>query len=171
MVCKSLCDKTACPGRLPLPTPNVDHLPLLHRSLLSHLGLLHVLENIRCDLPLCTPPPGGCRAHSHSLFAQVSPSRRSLPRALLPPHGSCFFLSIQLSASHTLYWGKESAQGCIPQRLLGRPDEALGGGNQGGRLWQFAHPRPLSLLQRGLAPRSKGKARAELRPARRQASG
>ena len=34
---------------------------------------------------------------------------------------------------------------------------------QGGRLWQFAHPRPLSLLQRGLAPRSKGKARAELR--------
>ena len=31
-----------------------------------------------------------------------------------------------------------------------------------GRLWQFAHPRPLSLLQRGLAPRSKGKARAEL---------
>ena len=38
-----------------------------------------------------------------------------------------------------------------------------------GRLWQFAHPRPLSLLQRGLAPRSKGKARAELRPARRQA--
>ena len=37
-----------------------------------------------------------------------------------------------------------------------------------GRLWQFAHPRPLSLLQRGLAPRSKGKARAELRPARRQ---
>ena len=37
------------------------------------------------------------------------------------------------------------------------------------RVWQFAHPRPLSLLQRGLAPRSKGKARAELRPARRQA--
>ena len=37
-----------------------------------------------------------------------------------------------------------------------------------GRLWQFAQPRPLSLLQRGLAPRSKGKARAELRPARRQ---
>ena len=29
-----------------------------------------------------------------------------------------------------------------------------------GRLWQFAHPRPLILLQRGLAPRSKGKARA-----------
>ena len=27
--------------------------------------------------------------------------------------------------------GKESAQGCIPKRLLGRPDEALGGGNQG----------------------------------------
>ena len=27
-----------------------------------------------------------------------------------------------------------------------------------GRLWQFAHPWPLSLLQRGLAPRSKGKA-------------
>ena len=26
---------------------------------------------------------------------------------------------------------------------------------------QFAHPRPLSLLQRGLAPRSKGKARAD----------
>ena len=32
-----------------------------------------------------------------------------------------------------------------------------------------AHPRPLSLLQRGLAPRSKGKARAGLTPARRQA--
>ena len=27
--------------------------------------------------------------------------------------------------------GKESAQGCIPKRLLGRPDEALGEGNQG----------------------------------------
>ena len=40
-----------------------------------------------------------------------------------------------------------------------------------GRLWQCAHPRPLSLLQRGLAPRSNGKARAELRPARRQARG
>ena len=39
---------------------------------------------------------------------------------------------------------------------------------QCGRLWQFEHPRPLSLLQRGLAPRSKGKARAELRPARSQ---
>ena len=26
--------------------------------------------------------------------------------------------------------GKESAQGCIPQRLLGRPDEALGGGSR-----------------------------------------
>ena len=37
-----------------------------------------------------------------------------------------------------------------------------------GRLWQFSHPRPLSLLQRGLAPRFKGKAGAELRPARRQ---
>ena len=24
--------------------------------------------------------------------------------------------------------GKESAQGCIPKRVLGRPDEALGGG-------------------------------------------
>ena len=27
--------------------------------------------------------------------------------------------------------GKESAQGCIPKRLPGRPDEALGGGKQG----------------------------------------
>ena len=27
--------------------------------------------------------------------------------------------------------GQESAQGCLPKRLLGRPDEALGGGNQG----------------------------------------
>ena len=27
--------------------------------------------------------------------------------------------------------GKESAQGCIPKRLPGRPDEALGGGNHG----------------------------------------
>ena len=25
--------------------------------------------------------------------------------------------------------GKESAQGCLPKRFLGRPDEALGGGN------------------------------------------
>ena len=25
--------------------------------------------------------------------------------------------------------GKESAQGCLPKHLLGRPDEALGGGN------------------------------------------
>ena len=35
--------------------------------------------------------------------------------------------------------GKESAQGCTPKRLLGRPDEALGGGNQGPRApgWAF----------------------------------
>ena len=26
--------------------------------------------------------------------------------------------------------GTETAQGCIPKRLFGRPDEALGGGNQ-----------------------------------------
>ena len=40
-----------------------------------------------------------------------------------------------------------------------------------GTTWFFSScgARPLSLLQRGLAPRSKGKARAELRPARRQA--
>ena len=30
--------------------------------------------------------------------------------------------------------GKESAQGCIPKRLLGRLDEALGGGNQGDKV-------------------------------------
>ena len=42
--------------------------------------------------------------------------------------------------------------------LLGRTERAA----------RAADPRPLSLLQRGLAPRSKGKARAELRPARRQ---
>ena len=27
--------------------------------------------------------------------------------------------------------GKENAQGCVPQLLLGRPDKALGGGTQG----------------------------------------
>src|SRR5574341_865777 len=32
-----------------------------------------------------------------------------------------------------------------------------------GRLWQCAHPQPLSPLQGRLAPRSEGKARAELR--------
>ena len=35
------------------------------------------------------------------------------------------------SRKQSSFSGKESAQGCIPQRLLGRPDEALGGGNQG----------------------------------------
>ena len=51
------------------------------------------------------------------------------------------------------------------RHVLGRWPEGLC--SACGRLWQFAHPRPLSLLQRGLAPRSKGRARAELRPARR----
>ena len=34
------------------------------------------------------------------------------------------------SRKQSSWSGKESAQGCIPKRLLGRPDEALGGGNQ-----------------------------------------
>ena len=34
------------------------------------------------------------------------------------------------SGLHARGEGEESAQGCIPKRLLGRPDEALGGGNQ-----------------------------------------
>ena len=34
--------------------------------------------------------------------------------------------------------GKESAQGCIPKRLPGRPDEALGGGNQGPSLGEVS---------------------------------
>ena len=32
--------------------------------------------------------------------------------------------------------GKESARGCIPKRLLGRPDEALGGGPLASRVAQ-----------------------------------
>ena len=42
--------------------------------------------------------------------------------------------------------GKESAQGCIPKRLLGRPDEALGGGNQGPSAPGWVLCRPLLLL-------------------------
>ena len=60
--------------------------------------------------------------------------------------------------------GQATTWECSPGRSL-----CLTKSSACGRLWQFAHPRPLSLLQRGLAPRSKGKARAELRPARRQA--
>ena len=59
--------------------------------------------------------------------------------------------------------GQATAWECSPGRSL-----CLTKSSACGRLWQFAHPRPLSLLQRGLAPRSKGKARAELRPARRE---
>ena len=51
-------------------------------------------------------------------------------------HLKCLLLS-SLSPSGTpnrqkvALSGKESAQGCLPKRLIGRPDEALGGGNQG----------------------------------------
>ena len=43
--------------------------------------------------------------------------------------------------------GKESAQGCLPKRLLGRPDEALGGGNQGPSApgWGISLPLGLAL--------------------------
>ena len=55
--------------------------------------------------------------------------------------------------------GQATAWECSPGRSL-----CLTKSSACRRLWQFAHPRPLSLLQRGLAPRSKGKARAGLRP-------
>ena len=59
--------------------------------------------------------------------------------------------------------GQATAWECSPGRSL-----CLTKSSSCGTLWQVAHPRPLSLRQRGLAPRSNGKARAELRPARRQ---
>ena len=43
----------------------------------------------------------------------------------------CFIDYAKASRKQTSWSGKESAQGCIPKRLPGRPDEALGGGNQG----------------------------------------
>ena len=68
-------------------------------------------------------------------------------------------------------WAKPVASPISASSLVALPGHPAGrlGAAAHGRLWQFAHPGPLSLLQRGLAPRSKGKARAELRPARRQA--
>ena len=56
----------------------------------------------------------------------------------------------------------------IPHWIIPHPAGRVKG-QSGEGCWGDFGPRPLSLLQRGLAPRSKGKARAELRPARRQA--
>ena len=48
-----------------------------------------------------------------------------------------------------LVWRQEeSAQGCIPKRLPGRPDEALGGGNQGPMYLLWAAPALSPLLSR-----------------------
>ena len=58
------------------------------------------------------------------------------------------------SAGSILGESSTEASKTLPAIEVGRGGWALG-------------PRPLSLLQRGLAPRSKGKARAELRPAGR----
>ena len=52
----------------------------------------------------------------------------------IPPSIRVFPNESTLHMRWPKYWtlsGKESAQACIPRRLLGRPDEALGGGNQG----------------------------------------
>ena len=54
--------------------------------------------------------------------------------------------------------GEAPAWECSLGRFL-----SLGKSSPCGRLWQFVHPQPLSPLQGGLAPRSEGKARAELR--------
>ena len=54
--------------------------------------------------------------------------------------------------------GEAPAWKCSLGRFL-----SLGKSSPRGRLWQCAHPQPLSPLQGRLAPRSEGKARAELR--------
>src|SRR5574338_40992 len=54
--------------------------------------------------------------------------------------------------------GEAPAWECSLGRFL-----SLGKSSPRGRLWQCAHPQPLSPLQGRLAPRSEGKARAELR--------
>ena len=70
----------------------------------------------------------------------------------------CWYMETQLVFYPALsLGGQATAWECSPGRSL-----CLTKSSACGRLWQFAHPRPLSLLQRGLAPRSKGKARAEL---------
>ena len=85
-------------------------------------------------------------------------------------HSLCLFSASLVPSTLRAAWQDLTQSLIMIQPILysysfhGPPEvRALGIRNQ----WQFAHPRPLSLLQRGLAPRSKGKARAELRPARR----
>ena len=115
-----------------------------------------------------------------------SPTRLATPRADAGPKpqrlkvrgqaGLCTCLClIQCSENSQLCLEAPSSPGNPSRQLCGQawacPQllQAHWVGCQAPGLWQFAHPRPLSLLQRGLAPGSKGKARAELRPARRQA--
>ena len=49
--------------------------------------------------------------------------------------------------------GKESAQGCIPKRLPGRPDEALGGGKHPRGTPRVPAPLPLSPFSPRVATR------------------
>ena len=59
------------------------------------------------------------------VFPILNPSPTSLPT------GAGGVQTAKASRKQSSLSGKESAQGCLPKRLLGRPDEALGGGNQG----------------------------------------
>ena len=105
----------------------------------------------------CLSHTGSAPAHcACSLPAHTAQALRCSTRNHPWPALGCLHLP-GLSRSQAVAWP--------PRRSAGRRES----GSQRGRLSQFAHPRALSRLQGGLAPRSKGKARAELRPARRQA--
>ena len=96
----------------------------------------------------------GCRLGSGLRASPFSVSSWSFPLPRTLPRLACS-KPCQASASHVF---------SLPQARVNR---VLRPSSLRLRKKASVDPRPLSLLQRGLAPRSKGKARAELRPARR----
>ena len=51
-------------------------------------------------------------------------------RGAAGPSGAGGVQTAKASRKQSSLSGKESAQGCLPKRLLDRPDEALGGGDE-----------------------------------------
>ena len=74
--------------------------------------------------------------------------------------GSILVGSVESSGPDGLAWTEPHCNHCQkpPEPYQPGPGRSLGLTKSSAcpRLWQFAHPRPLSLLQRGLASRSKG---------------
>ena len=110
-------------------------------------------------LPDCKSwaPVGLCPA-SRGRFPVPWPTSPSSAEALDTTRSSlCGRGSPQLRAGGRTHTPQPTTGPSSPRLPSGPPVNAAAQ-QECGRLWQFAHPRPLSLLQRGLAPRSKGKA-------------